>query len=159
MEFVVNAFGEIPTGAYLALAGGLGVSLLTEMAKKYLSLQSDKVITFLVLALSFATSAIEYIITAVAQNPGILGTHTASVLAASTLAYRFIVKPAKNLLGDAKSFRNNTLAHVVSPLADMPIPQDLSGTANATIATYNEPIEYIDDMVAVAPVAESEFPA
>lgn len=146
MEIITNVLSEVPTGAYLASGGALAVSLLLEALKKWTNLQSDKMITFLLMALSFGASALEYLMTAIAANPGILGTHTAVLMGLATVLYRYIVKPSRTLLQDAKAFRSTTLTNTVAPIQSAPLPQ---AAVPATIQ--------IED--AVAPVSESEFAA
>lgn len=156
MDSIVNVITDIPDGAYLAAAGGLGVSLLLEGFKKWLALQSDKIITFLLAAFSFMASAAEYLMTAVAENPTVLGEHTLVLAGSATILYRYVVKPGKLLLQDARAFRSSNVQNTTAALSAMPIDSVLQS------GIEDETAEYIDDLApadAVAPVAESEFPA
>lgn len=105
MDTVSQYLSSIPEGAYYALVAGLVVSLLLQFFKKWLQLQSDKVITFLLMCFSFASVAIDQLTNAVAQNPQALGGKTFLIMGIATTLYRYLVKPASTLVSDAKEYR------------------------------------------------------
>jgi len=108
MEMVTEILNNVPNGTYLAVGAGFAVSLILQLLKKWLALQSEKVINFLLGALSFITVAIQYLTTAVSQNPSVLGTRTTAVVTAALAAYHFKylgIKDLSNLLKDAKAYR------------------------------------------------------
>jgi hypothetical protein len=114
---------------YILLILGLGllVSVVTEFIKKWLVTLGDKRITAI---LTFLSGIAGFIETAVAQlqaNPLILGQNTALIIGVSTLAYRFIVKPAVNLINDAKLLRESQdgLDDITSPTTDDSVVDEL----------------------------------
>jgi len=108
MDMLTEILNNVPAGTYWAVLAGFGVSLILQLLKKWLALQSEKVINFLLGALSFVTVAIQYLTTAVSQNPSVLGSRTTAVVTAALAAYHFKylgIKDLTQLLRDAKAYR------------------------------------------------------
>lgn len=105
LQNIVDAFSSIPMSAWEAIGAALGISVLLQGLKNWLSLQSDKVITFLLGSLSFVAAAIDYLSQAAMSNPAVLGQDTAAIVGLSTILYRYIVKPTSNLISDAREYR------------------------------------------------------
>lgn len=105
MDVILQIFTSVPESVWLAVGGAVGVSLIVQPLKRWLGLQSDKVVLFLTSTVAFAGVAVEYLLSAAAENPTILGQRTAVILGISQLAYRFLIKPSSNLLADAKAER------------------------------------------------------
>lgn len=89
--------------AFLA-ASGL-VSIVLQNTKRWLSLQSPKVIHFLLVVLSFVTVAVNYLIGAASQNPKILGPETLMLVGGASTLYHYAIKPLSNILTDATNLR------------------------------------------------------
>ena len=156
MELVTNLLGNIPTGTYEAVGAALVVSVLLQGLKNWLSLQSPKVITFLLAALSFVTVAIDSLLQTVSQNPNALGQKTAAVIGVATLVYRYAVKPMSNLTRDAKELREkraleNQGETIITPEA---LPE-----SNPLLEDTDEIALDPDTPESVTPVVASEFDA
>lgn len=125
MELIKEIIDHIPNSAYLAILGAGVVSVLLQLTKQWLSLQSDKIITFLLGVFSFLVVSIDYVTQAVAQSPAVLGQRTATIMGVTQLVYRYAVKPGYNVVKDAKEYRarkettSNTPA-VVAPAVAAP---------------------------------------
>lgn len=107
MNSLLQIYHSIPWHSIWLLLGASGIaSTVTQLVKKKLSLVSKRVINGVLLALSFAPVAIQYLTTAAAQNPSILGGKALLVAGfASTVFYPFVIKPIDSLLTDAKAQR------------------------------------------------------
>lgn len=104
MELLDKALNHLVDVLPIIAAAG-GVSVVLQLAKKWLSLQSEKVVNFLLAVFSFIPVAVQYVIQAAQQNPAILGQRTAVIMGLSTVLYHQLVKPTTNLLKDAKAER------------------------------------------------------
>lgn len=105
MESLVNFIDNIPQAVWAIIAASGLVSILVQPIKRWLKLQSDKVILALTTVLSFVPVALDALNSATATNPAILGRQTMVVLGVSQLLYRFVVKPFSKLVADAKAER------------------------------------------------------
>lgn len=84
MNALMDFIHAIPDPAWTLLISAV-VSMILQGIKKWLDVQSDKVITFILTALSFAGSAIEYYASTASQNPTILGQKTVVIVGSATL--------------------------------------------------------------------------
>lgn len=151
IQGVIDALGSIPASAWGAIGAALGISVILEGLKHKLSLQSDKVITFLLGALSFMAAAIDYLTQASLANPTILGQETVAIVGLATILYRYVVKPLTNLVKDAKEYRQRKDRIAESGEADI---QD----QNLIPLDEVEPqIPLIDEAESVEPVKSADF--
>jgi hypothetical protein len=93
------------------LGGGLLATGVVQFLKKKLSLESDKVLMTLLFSTSFVEVAVNYLNSQVSQNPTVLGQRTAAIAGIATALYRLAVKPASNILTDAKALRDAQANH------------------------------------------------
>lgn len=105
MDLLTQTLQNVPAGTGWAVVAALAVSLILQALKKWLELQSDKVINFLLGVLSFSVVAINYLTQAVSQNPTVLGQRTFIVMGVATTLYNFLIKPTNIVLKDAKAYR------------------------------------------------------
>lgn len=122
METLHHIWNSIPwaTVRDAVIAAG-GVSVAVQVFKKWLALQSEKVITFLVGVVSFIAVGINYLMGAAAQNPMILGQRTAALVGLATLIYQapgIGIKTLSGILRDAKTLREAQTTQVSVP----PVP-------------------------------------
>ena len=96
---------SVPDKTLIYVLIGLLISVGLQFFKRWLSIQSDKVITFMLGAFSFIVVAIDYLISQAAQNPSILGGNTLMFMGATTTLYHYVVKPMTNIVRDAKAYR------------------------------------------------------
>ena len=132
LDQTTDIIGSIPEAAYLAVFAGLGVSIVLQVFKKWLALQSDKLVTFLLMLMSFIPVALDYVMNQVAQNPAVLGSKTFLVMGLATTAYRYIVKPATTILEDAKKFRETTPEGETTEVVEEPTPEAATEVATPT---------------------------
>ncbi len=77
----------------LAVAGsGVGVSVVAQILKRLSNAESEAVIHFLVISLSIAATALQFILS---NNPQSLSIYGAAIWTFSQAAYTFVVKPAQ----------------------------------------------------------------
>lgn len=119
MQEVINSLTNIPTEVWAFLGAALGVSVLLQKLKTWLSMQSDKVVTFWLALLSAVPAVIDFINSNSTQLAMIVP-HTATIAGAATFIYRYVTKPATNLLNDAKLERERREAVEVKPVATEP---------------------------------------
>lgn len=102
----VNIFLEVPSEVWVLILGAAGVSVFTQVLKKILAVENEKVIMTLFMAASFAASGLEYLLSQTNLPPTVLGINTALIIGIATPLYRFAIKPASRLLSDFKAYRN-----------------------------------------------------
>lgn len=109
MHSLVVFYHSIPSSTWAVIGAAIGLSGLLQALKHFffskLSPQSLMALTTL---FAFLASAVQYADSAVKANPTVLGQHTAALLGAMTLSYRYVVAPGYKLLLDAKTYRSAT---------------------------------------------------
>lgn len=124
MEQVLQTIINIPTIVYVYILGGLGVTVVTQVSKKLLALESDKKVVLLLTGVSFVFSGIEYLATSSGLPPTILGVNTATLIGIAIPLYHFGVKPINEFITAVKLYRLQleTKATEIS-LGGQPLPQ------------------------------------
>lgn len=156
MEQILNNILNAPTEVWIAIGGMIGVSAILQGLKHWFSLQSDKVITALLTALSFVAATFDYLNQAVATNPSILGAKTAAIVGGATVSYRFVVKPFSKLLEDAKAERERKAAS--TPAQPAPTQPTVFPAVSVTSSSTTTPV-FISTPAVVPPTAPPEFDA
>lgn len=95
---IADWFLSIPVEAWGILLGAAGVSAITQVVKKVFTVENEKVIMVVFGAISFAATGLEYILSRTDLPPSILGVNTLLIIGAATPLYRFVIKPASNLI-------------------------------------------------------------
>jgi hypothetical protein len=122
---------HLPTYAHLIapwIGGGALASVVLQWLKHKLSLESPRVLVFMLGVLSFSEAAIQYITNQAAQNPAVLGKNTAALVGLATAIYRlpmFGVKDVHQLISDAQTQRklNAPAPAVPTTTATEPAPE------------------------------------
>lgn len=150
MESIVDFFSQVPPSTYEAIGTALGISVLLQGFKKWLQLQSPKVITFLLTALSFLATAIDYLSQSVASNPSLMGQRTMVIVGLTNILYHYIVKPTTNLVSDAKEYRlrKDRLAEGAIENQDLLVP---------TIAPNPDEPEAVEPVTPASITAQNDF--
>lgn len=112
---------SLPPEVWLAVLGGV-VSVVTQAAKKWLDLQSPRVVMALTTALSVVATAVPSLLSAVSHDPTILGQHAAIVIGIATLAYRYIIQPADSFLVGYKQYKASQLSENTAITAPVTAP-------------------------------------
>lgn len=128
MEIVTQVLNNIDWSVVGLALGGAGlVSLVLQNVKRWLSLQSHRVIMFLNLGFCFVLAAVHYVATVPTQDPRIIAAQALLLTGLNQPIYHTIIKPIGNLLSDAKAERErrDTEQSVVQdgeiPLEDVPV--------------------------------------
>lgn len=123
------------------LGGGVGVSIMVELLKKVFGLESGKVVQFVVITLSFAVTALDYVISVAHNNPAVLAGHAAAILGIANAAHTFLV-------GDASAFVGKVRSALADEAANAPAQPTTSTTGtsmpapappNNTVVINNSP--------------------
>ncbi len=128
-------------GSLEALLLGGGVSLVLQMFKSWLSVQSKRLITILLIIFSVGATALHYLLDATNADPALFGQTTAAVVGLATLAYRILIKPATQLLVDARAFREQTQLGVAAAASTIP-----EAYTEATPTLLDEPTNYEENL-------------
>lgn len=89
---------NVPTEVYVTLLGYLfgaaGVTIFTQVAKKWFSIDNGASVLILLTSLSFVASGIEYLMSASDLPVAILGVSTVSIIGIATQLYHWVLKPS-----------------------------------------------------------------
>jgi hypothetical protein len=132
---VTSLISSLPPEVWFVILGGV-VSVVTQAAKKWLNLQSPKVILTLTSTLSLLVTIIPSLLASVSHNPSVLGQHAVLVIGAATLLYRYVIQPADTFLINYKQFKTSqTAAAPVAFAAPAPTPAVASVEATPAVST------------------------
>lgn len=125
MDYLTNVVNHIPDGTWLVIVAGSLVSILLQFIKKWLDLQSDKVVTLLLNVFSFIATSLHYIIAAGAANPLVLGQQTVLIVGISTILYRYIFKDATTYLAVKRDARKQKKLdkNITPPIEAAPVQE------------------------------------
>lgn len=124
MDTILNLFHSIPSDAYTTVIVAGVVSLVLQAIKKWLAVQSEKVITFLLMILSFGSVSIEYLLGEATKNPALLGPKTFLIMGLTAPIYRYLIKPVTLLAQDAKTYRESLANDNTQQPTQIPIVQE-----------------------------------
>lgn len=133
MHELLVYYQAIPTDFWALLLGGTAVSVFAKFLTHAFGLNSRKVVTTLVAALSFALPALQFLISTQAGGFLMLVPHSAEIFAFATLAYNFLVKDLYVFLKQVKAYQNTQLATPAATVA--------TGAAVVTTPATPEQIE------------------
>lgn len=97
---------QVPGELWALIASALGVSVVTQSLKHWIDEKVDpRFMVTLTTIFSGLAACLLFLINGLTQNPTVLGTDTATILAISTLLYRFLVAPGYSFLQDVQDYR------------------------------------------------------
>jgi len=105
LESAQALFTNIPNGMWYALLVSATISLFLQLIKKWLEVQSEKVINALSVMFSFIPVVVDYLLHEASVNPSLLGQRTLMIVGMTQLVYQYAIKPTTNMLRDAKNYR------------------------------------------------------
>lgn len=132
---IVSAFLSVPPEVYVTILGAGVVSVIVQILKKVLKLDSEKVVVTVFAAVAFAASGLEYLITAAELSPMFLGANTALLMGIATPLYRFVIKPLSLLISQYKLVKE-PIEQKLDEIEAIAVPADVVQTAEgATLVT------------------------
>lgn len=138
MTDVTNLMHQVPWSlVWLALGGGSAVAVASQLTKRVFKLESEKVIQFLVMALAFMASGLQYVLSAHNIPPTVLGLHTAALLGVAQPLYLFFVKPADKFVQDVQSYN----AAQSATGAESNITSSTTSTGSETVSTTGNTVK------------------
>lgn len=130
MHSLVTFYHSIPASTWQVLGAALGLSGLLQALKHYFFKKfSPQSLMALTTLFAFLGSFVQWATQAVHSNPTVLGQHTAALLGAMTLSYRYVVAPGYKLLLDAKTYRTTTNSAPATASATEPTTAAATGDA------------------------------
>jgi hypothetical protein len=136
---IVNFFLNLDPSIYVMVLGGaVGVSLLTQWAKKLFDLTNEKHVEAVINLIALAASGLAYFLSNSHLPPYILGISTITLRGLAQPIYIYVIKPLSTFIANVQAYKSQVLTKVndISAVADQPIPADvISSVPNYTDAT------------------------
>lgn len=135
---VLNALLSIPSVVWVTVLGAAGVSVATQVIKKLLSLESEKMVMTIFTAISFAASGLDYILSSHNLPPTILGVNTVAIMGVATPLYIYAIKPLSQFIVDVKAYRSQIADKVaevetINKVASLPETAVVNNGPNSTV--------------------------
>lgn len=135
---IAQQIAAVPDSVWVIVGGVLGLSALQQGIKHKVDGLSERTNTLMSVAFAGLLASSDYLTSAAAQNPMILGPETAAILGVMTVVYRYVVKPFYNLLIDAQELRRKRTADRQAALAGAAADLGLSKPAPAVPVLADE---------------------
>lgn len=130
---------------FQSAAATLLIPVVIQKIKTWTELQKTWVINVLVAAMAIITVALESLATNGAESYGEIGMRSAAILAAIQFVYPLIIKPASQVLEDAKAMRVARLNAGGVEIQSLPSPEDLPRMEfDPDLVEPVEPVENLD---------------
>ncbi len=126
---IAQQIATVPDSVWVIIGGVLGLSALQQAIKHKVDGLSERTNTLMSVSFAALLASSDYLTSAAAQNPTVLGPETAAILGVMTVTYRYIVKPFYNLLIDAQELRQKRTADRQAELAGAAADLGLSKSA------------------------------
>lgn len=124
METLKTIYHIMPADAWMTLLFGPASSYLLTKLKKWLSLQSERVIVVLMLVITCLSGIVTYLLTSIDQTPLWIAPFWGIITTVALGFYHLLYKPGVQLIKDAKAQREQEIA------ATQPAEVDVVPTAN-----------------------------
>lgn len=108
METLKAIYHIMPADAWMTLIGGPVASLVLTRLKKWLALESEKVIVFLLFVITTLGGIATYLATSITQTPLWIAPFMGIITTVSLGFYHLLYKPAVKLVQDANAERQAT---------------------------------------------------
>lgn len=105
IDAVVRFYQSLPPEVIALIVSTIPLSAFQMKLTKWFSMQSDKIKQVITGVVSLLAVLIPALLGWLSASPEILGAYATLVFTGMTYSYRFVVKPAKNLIDDAKAYR------------------------------------------------------
>lgn len=153
---IIDALLSIPAEAYAYVLGAFGVSIITQVSKKLLSLENDKKVILLFTVISFIFSGIEYLATASGLPPTILGVSTVTLMGIATPIYHWIVKPASVFIGQVRAYRSQIEVKANEVVAQVAVPLNVFGQPTDKVSEYSSAVTADPNLASPVPTTATE---
>lgn len=134
MQDIINQLNNIPETAWQLIGASVVLSAGFQVLKKWIGLQSDKVIELLHLVWVAIPMGIVYVTQLHVNDPRVIALQTFLLVGINSPIYRFVIKPTwtalANLVNDAKETRANRLALSTPTTQPAATPAQNTNTAN-----------------------------
>lgn len=124
MNQFIDALNQLLSSAWPLIAGAGGVSAVTQIVKKLLSLENAKVIQVVFATVAFLATAGEYLLVNHNMPASIFGLSTAALMGVATPIYFYVIKPLDTFITQVRNFTKSQQAAdpAVLPVDTLPAP-------------------------------------
>lgn len=147
-DYILN----IPTEVYVTVLGATGISILTQVSKKLLALENEKLVVVMLTGFSVLASGVDYLLSSHAIPPtfAIFG-HTVNLIGVATPLYIWVLKPATIFLADVKAYRGQLVAKtedITKQQLDQPATEPTPFVPSKSSAVFPSPTTEAKPVVA-----------
>jgi len=95
-SWLVQLFLNVPVEVYVLVLGAAGVSLLSQLFKKWFKIENEKWMFSIVLGIAFLGSFLDWFLTSQSLPPQIIGIQTSILVGIAQPVYFYAIKPLNN---------------------------------------------------------------
>lgn len=157
MDSVINGLLNIDPSVYgLLLGGAVGVSLLTQGAKKLFALTNEKHVIAVFNLIAIAASGLDYFLSSSHLPPTVLGINTLLLTGVASPVYIYFIKPLSIFIADVKLYKSRVLEkvnEVATTSGVAPIIEDVS-TPEPVVTTPVIETQPVVEVIPSVPTAD-----
>lgn len=155
-QWLVQLFLNVPIEVYVLVLGAAGVSLLSQLFKKWFKIENEKWMFSIVLGIAFAGSFLDWFLTSNSLPPQIIGIQTSILVGIAQPVYFYVIKPINNILSIYKANKDAIKAKLAE-IEVAKIPKDVKTLEDAQVVV-DKVKAAIPALPAVKPVVAAPVP-
>lgn len=102
-QWIVQLFLSVPVEVYVLVLGAAGVSLLSQLFKKWFKIENEKFMFGIVLAIAGLGSFLDWFLTSNSLPPTVIGLQTSILVGIAQPVYFYVIKPLNNVISIYKA--------------------------------------------------------
>lgn len=138
-NWLLTFFLQVPTQVWIIILGAAGVSLLSQLFKKWLKIENERWVFALVMGIALLGSVLDWFLTSSNLPPTIIGIQTSLMIGIAQPIYFYVIKPLNLIIAGYKA-NKEAIKQKLTDLETMPIAvpiNTLEDTQTATEAIQN----------------------
>jgi len=156
-NWIVNLFLNTPVQIIVLVLGSAGVSILSQVLKKWFKIENEKWVFLLVAGIAAAGSGLDWFIHSNSLPPMIIGLQTSVLIGIAQPIYFYVIKPLSLIVSSYKASRRaiedkleqlDPTATPIAPVTTQPLPE----VATQPVATLEPSVSFVETPVS-RPVA------
>lgn len=102
-NWLLTFFLQVPTTVWVLILGAAGVSLLSQLLKRWFKIENERWVFALVMGIALVGSALDWFLTASNLPPTIIGVQTSLLVGIAQPIYFYVIKPLNLIIAGYKA--------------------------------------------------------
>lgn len=131
-QWIVQLFLNVPVEVYVLVLGAAGVSVLSQVFKKWFKIENEKWMFSIVLGIALLGSFFDWLLTSNSLPPTVIGLQTSILVGIAQPVYFYVIKPLNNVLSIYKANKDKIKAKLAE-IEVSKIPKEVKTLEDAQV--------------------------